>query len=171
MPAYLLFAPTYVNLLNIFAFSNLHVLSWGTKQEVLGDNDLGTAQKTAEGEVEIVLPSGQADIDEGYEEAARLLRSKTKPPERTRTPEEKRMAHEDYFRNVRTNVLLAWALSNVRDFSLVASADSKLTGILQALLASTILTGDYSNTFSEGGNQRTQIYMVVVLAFVAVSES
>lgn len=43
----------------------------------------------------------------------------------------------DYYRNVRTNVLLVWVLSN-------------------ALLVCTILGGDVSTTFSSGGNGRTQ---------------
>lgn len=41
----------------------------------------------------------------------------------------------------------------------------------QGLLVATVLHGDYSNTFATGGNARTQIFMVVILGFVAASES
>jgi chitin synthase len=51
-------------------------------------------------------------------------------------------------RNIRTNVVLVWALSN---------------GILAAL----ILTGQSNDVFDEhSGTTRTKVYMVLVLVFV-----
>lgn len=55
----------------------------------------------------------------------------------------------DYYKNIRTNVVLAWALSN-------------------GVLAAFILNGDAAGTFSDtGGVTRTKVYMVLVLIFVA----
>lgn len=131
--------------------------------------------------VNIVLPTQQADIgqdspcafwssadretDHTYDEVLDNL--KTRPPiiPRSKTAAQKQAAVQDYYRNVRTNVLLAWALSNVRIRSVPrATADRE-----QALLAATILHGDYSNTFSANGNGRTQIFMVIILVFVGLS--
>lgn len=48
----------YVNVLSIFAYANLHDLSWGTKNDDgAPSNDLGSVQGTAKGEVEIFLPT------------------------------------------------------------------------------------------------------------------
>ena len=62
--------------------------------------------------VEIILPTAQADIDSAYDDA--LLSLKTRPAilKGERTASEKDAMKQDYYRNVRTNVLLLWILSN-----------------------------------------------------------
>ncbi|KAL8292822.1 hypothetical protein RQP46_000516 [Phenoliferia psychrophenolica] len=150
MLQYLLLSATYINLLNIYAFSNLHDFSWGTKEQTTHEVDLGIAASAGSGTVEIALPSAQADIDGTYNDA--LDRIKTRPmiiprPKNTKEKEEEK---RDYYAGIRTNVLLAWVLSN-------------------AVLAGTILGGASSTAFTTGGGTtKEQIYLVVVLVFVAL---
>ncbi|GAA5888502.1 hypothetical protein JCM5296_000654 [Sporobolomyces johnsonii] len=150
MAQYMLFSPIYINLLNIFAFSNLHDFSWGTKEQNKAEIDLGITRKVGEDEVAMALPSDQDDIDVTYDRALHNLKTRPMiiPPQLT--DKQKEEAVRDFYASVRTNVLLLWVLTN-------------------ALLVATILEGDYSSTFSSGGgNGRTQIFLVIVLVFVAL---
>lgn len=109
---YFLLMPSYICTLQVYAFCNTHDVTWGTK----GDNDqkmdLGSAVVKAEAGkdiVEIEMPSEQLDIDSGYEEALNNLRE--------RQPDEKPAPNpatviEDYYREVRTRVVLVWMVAN-----------------------------------------------------------
>lgn len=59
-------------------------------------------------------------IDGAYDEA--LLKLKTRPLiiPRLKTHAEKQAGLDEYYKNVRTNVLLVWCLSNVSDHPLCA---------------------------------------------------
>lgn len=110
---YLLFAPIYINLLNIFAFSNLHDFSWGTKEQTTAEIDLGVTRKVGKDTVDMNLPSDQTDIDAAYDLSLHSLKTRpmiVPPPLSLKAKEE---AAADYFQSVRTNVLLLWVLSNV----------------------------------------------------------
>lgn len=64
MLQYVLCSPIWINVLNIYAFSNLHDFSWGTKEDGV-EEDLGSAAANKDGTVELELPTDQADIGEG----------------------------------------------------------------------------------------------------------
>lgn len=146
---YLLLAPTYINILNIYAFCNLHDFSWGTKGDTSISADLGAVVSTSKGTVEITLPTAQADIDTAYDDALNNLRTRPMIIRGDASNAEKEARQMDYYKNIRTNVVLAWALSN-------------------GVLAAFILNGDAAGTFSDtGGVTRTKVYMVLVLIFVA----
>lgn len=58
---YLLLLPSYVNILLIYAFCNLHDVSWGTKGDNGASKDLGQAKKVEKDGKEMVClddPSG-----------------------------------------------------------------------------------------------------------------
>lgn len=61
MLQYLLCSPIWINVLNIYAFANLHDFSWGTKED-RSEEDLGNAPANKDGTVEVELPTDQADI-------------------------------------------------------------------------------------------------------------
>lgn len=145
---YFIFTPTYINVLNIYAFCNLHDFSWGTKGDAHLPQDLGKVTSTGQGMAEVSLPSAQADIDTAYEEALGNLRS---PPTIIHgTSGTDALRKLDYYKNIRTNVLLLWSLSN-------------------ALLAGVILDTELTGTFDpEAGNMRTRTYILIILVFVAV---
>lgn len=139
---YLLLAPSYINILNTYAFCNLHDFSWGTKGSTTADNDLGTVTSTSQnGVVEVVLPTTQADIDSLYDQSLNNLRTRPMIIKGDESWEEKEQRRLDFYRNIRTDVLLAWALSN-------------------GLLAALILGGDNTSTFDPGsGTTRSKVYM------------
>ena len=146
---YLLLAPTYINILNIYAFCNLHDFSWGTKGDTTVSKDLGAVVSTGKGTVEITLPTAQADIDTAYDDALNNLRTRPMIIRGDASNEEKAARQMDYYKNIRTNVVLAWALSN-------------------GVVAAFILNGNTTSTFDSGsGVTRTKVYMVLVLVFVA----
>ncbi|KAF9234706.1 glycosyltransferase family 2 protein [Melanogaster broomeanus] len=95
---YLLMAPSYIAVLNVYAFANVHDVSWGTKGDNKVSTDLG------------VYRTAETDINAAYEDAIHVL--STKPPK-----EEKKVdaatQQEDYYKTFRTNVLLVWTLSNL----------------------------------------------------------
>lgn len=108
---YVLMAPSYIAVLNVYAFANVHDVSWGTKGDNKVATDLGTV--TAGGknknEVEVVVPTEQKDINAAYEDAIHVLSQKPPKEESHRDAGTKQ---EDYYKNFRTNVLLAWTLTN-----------------------------------------------------------
>ncbi|GAA6023247.1 hypothetical protein JCM10207_005221 [Rhodosporidiobolus poonsookiae] len=150
MAQYMLMAPIYINVLNIYAFANLHDFSWGTKEQNQTEIDLGITRKVGRDEVDMALPSDQTDIDAVYDGALHNLKTRPMIVPPPLTYKQKEEAVRDHYQSIRTNILLAWVLTN-------------------AVLIATILEGDYASTFSSGGgNGRTQIYLVIILIFVAI---
>jgi len=59
--------------------------------------------------VELEMPSGQLDIDSGYDEALRNLRDRLEVPQE---PPSITQEHEDYYRAVRTYMVVIWMVAN-----------------------------------------------------------
>ncbi|KAF4580727.1 Chitin synthase, class 1 [Pleurotus pulmonarius] len=144
---YLLMAPSYIAVLNVYAFANVHDVSWGTKGDNKVSTDLGvvTTGKN-KNEVEVTVPTAETDINAAYEDAIQLLSSK--PPKVDSKPDAATQ-QEDYYRTFRTNVLLAWTLSN---------------GLLAAIIVTT--TNKDSNNAGVKGYMAFLLYSVAGLAFV-----
>ena len=125
---YLLMAPSYINVLNVYAvrcalpilllsianifqFANVHDVSWGTKGDNKVETDLGVVQAAGKNtnEVEVVVPTEQKDINAAYEDALHVLQQNPPKVDQTRDAATKQ---EDYYRSFRTNVLLIWTLTN-----------------------------------------------------------
>ncbi|WVQ73359.1 hypothetical protein IAR50_002928 [Cryptococcus sp. DSM 104548] len=145
---FILFSPTYIN---VYAYSNLHDLSWGTKgSDSTQESDLGAVQGVGN-HVEVELVTAQQDIDGAYQDALdniRLKGAKEQKVEPSPNQPKSEQAQKDVYANFRTNLLLLWTLSN-------------------ALLASAILTGNTSGSFDSSSTSKTTIYMLVILIFVA----
>ena len=109
-PQYLLVMSSYVNILNVYAFSNWHDVSWGTKGSDKADA-LPSAQtsKAADGKHTVIeepdLP--QADIDSQFEQTVkRALAPHVEPKEDTSK------SLEDSYKSFRTKLITAWIFSN-----------------------------------------------------------
>lgn len=120
---YLLMAPSYIAVLNVYAFANVHDVSWGTKGDNKVSTDLGvvTTGKN-KNEVEVQVPTAETDINAAYEDAIHVL--STRPPKVESKPDPSTQ-QEDYYRGFRTNVLLAWTLSNGLLAAVIVTATAK----------------------------------------------
>jgi chitin synthase len=83
---------------------------WGTKGDTKVQTDLGVV-KTTDGKVDVALPSDEKDINEAYGDAWDLLESK---PPRHKLVVDAETRIQDKYKTIRTNVVLAWTLTNVR---------------------------------------------------------
>ncbi|KAF9050038.1 glycosyltransferase family 2 protein [Panaeolus papilionaceus] len=153
---YMLLSPTYINVLNIYAFSNLDDISWGTKEDSTPDFDLGAVTQDSHSQVDVEMPSEAADVNSIYEEAVANLRDRV-PIESPKgkavlTVAEKEASAKNYYAEVRTNVLLFWVLSN-------------------GLLLVAILSGmKETDAFGKDtGLNKVKAYMVFILAFTAIT--
>ncbi|KLO11794.1 glycosyltransferase family 2 protein [Schizopora paradoxa] len=123
---YLLMAPSYIAVLNVYAFANVHDVSWGTKGDNKVSTDLGVVDNTKSkgNSVDLDVPTDTRDIDASYEEA--LLVLSTKPP-KEEAKKDADQDNKDYYASFRTKVLLAWTLSNGLLAAAVVSATGKAT--------------------------------------------
>lgn len=105
---YFALLPSYICTLQVYAFCNAHDVTWGTKGDNITRTDLGTA-KGKDGVVELEMPSEQLDIDSCYDDALRNLRDRIEVPV---TPLSEAQAQEDYYRAVRTYMVIVWLVAN-----------------------------------------------------------
>ncbi|KAI0164991.1 glycosyltransferase family 2 protein [Xylariaceae sp. FL1272] len=118
---YFALLPSFICTLQVYAFCNTHDITWGTKGDNVMKTDLGGAVGKG-GTVELEMPSEQLDIDSGYDEALRNLRDRVE----VESPgiSESQM-QEDYYRGVRTYMVVVWMVSN----AILAMAVSEAYGI------------------------------------------
>ncbi|KAI5457155.1 chitin synthase class II [Mariannaea sp. PMI_226] len=105
---YFVLLPSYICTLQVYAFCNTHDVTWGTKGDNVMKTDLGGAVGHGE-TVELEMPSEQLDIDSGYDEALRNLRDRLEVPEK---PISESQMQEDYYKSVRTYMVLSWMIAN-----------------------------------------------------------
>ncbi|KAI9346756.1 chitin synthase-domain-containing protein [Zopfochytrium polystomum] len=133
MIQYLLLLPSYVNILMVYAFCNLHDVSWGTKGDNGNQTDLGavkSSKKDGKEVLEIEVPTDRHDINDGYNKHLQALRT---PREKEKKKRDAKTKQEDYFKNFRTNVILFWMFTN---------------GLLAVVLSSQILTNALYSTIN-----------------------
>lgn len=107
---YVLLSPTYINVLNIYAFANIHDISWGTK-DVAVTKDLGAAKSMGKDKNELVMvaPGDKEEVNESYCETLDNLRAL--PP--VEIPAlTKKQKDDSYYAFVRTMTILIWMLTN-----------------------------------------------------------
>lgn len=110
---YLLLTPTYINILNVYAFCNTHDITWGTKGDDKAEK-LSSVTLKPGGKVDVNIPTDDGDLNAQYEAEMRTFAVKA--------PEEKRVmaaseVQEDYYKGFRSRVVLFWLMCN---FGLVA---------------------------------------------------
>ncbi|KAH0832244.1 glycosyltransferase family 2 protein [Lanmaoa asiatica] len=100
---YLLMAPSYIAILNVYAFANVHDVSWGTKGDNRVSTDLGVVsvgKGPNKNEVEVAVPTAETDINAAYEDAIHVLTTKPPKAEHKADPATQQ---EDYYKTFRTN--------------------------------------------------------------------
>lgn len=107
---YLLLASSYINILMVYAFSNWHDVSWGTKGSDKAEA-LPSAQTTkSDGKTVVIeeIDRPQEDIDSQFEATVkRALRPYV--PE----VEDEKKSLEDSYKSFRTKLLICWIFSNL----------------------------------------------------------
>ncbi len=111
---YLLLTPTFTNILNVYAFCNTHDISWGTKGDDKTEKLPSVSTKDGQGKTD--LPD-EADLNTQYENELRVFTKKEVKVQKAPTPAQLDEKQQDYYRGVRTVVVLAWMVTN---FALVA---------------------------------------------------
>ncbi|CAH7688620.1 class II chitin synthase [Phakopsora pachyrhizi] len=142
---YILISPSMINVINVYAFCNVHDVSWGTKGDNKVETDLGVVKAADDGKtgkVDINVPTDEKDINAAYDDACHVLSNKP-PPEKEGIDVETKMT--DSYRNIRTNVVLAWTLTN------------------GALVAVILSTSQGSHIAVGGGNAKVNGYMAFLL--------
>ncbi|KAK8906777.1 hypothetical protein ACHAPC_006393 [Botrytis cinerea] len=143
---YLLLTPTYINILNVYAFCNTHDITWGTKGDDKAEK-LPSAVLKAGGKVDVNIPTDDGDLNAQYESEMRKIQIKAPPEKREFSAEEKQ---EDYYKWFRSSVVLFWLVCNFA-------------------LTSAVLSTAGLEKFGTGTDDTTKstIYMAVVLWSVA----
>ncbi|KAM0664843.1 hypothetical protein ACQRIT_000475 [Beauveria bassiana] len=149
---YMLLTPTYTNVLNVYAFCNTHDVSWGTK----GDDKVEKlpSVNTKDGTGKTDLPD-EGDLNAQYQRELQVFATKFKEVKKPPTAAQLQEKQMDYYRGVRTGVVLVWMLTNFAVVAVVLSSAG-----LEDVTPDT--------TQAEQRTKRTTIYMAVVLWSVAV---
>ncbi|PKS07734.1 hypothetical protein jhhlp_006342 [Lomentospora prolificans] len=145
---YVLLTPTYVNVLNVYAFCNTHDVSWGTKGDDKAEALPSVSTKDGTGKTD--LPD-ETDLDAQYMKELAVFREKPKVEKKAPTPAQLEEKQMDYYRAIRSITVLGWMISN---FALIA-----------AVLSAAGL--DHISPNQTDDDQRVNIYMSVVLWSVA----
>ncbi|KAK3326377.1 chitin synthase 3 [Apodospora peruviana] len=150
---YMLLSPTYTNVLNVYAFCNTHDISWGTKGDDKPDKLPSVSTKDGQGKTD--LPD-EGDLNAQYEREVQVFARKPVKEVKAPTPAQLEEKQMDYYRGVRTVVVLIWMIMN---FALCAVVLS--TAGLERISP----TGSQEE---DEKSKRATIYMSVVLWSVAV---
>lgn len=143
---YIVLTPTYINVLNIYAFCNTHDISWGTKGDDKAEK-LGVVNMKPGGKVDVQIPQDDGDLNAMYD--AELSKFAKKAPKEVRVVSEAEK-HEDYYKGFRSMVVLAWIFCN---------------GALAAVVLNA--AGLQRVSVTDNSSQRATIYLGVVLWSVA----
>ncbi|KEF62728.1 chitin synthase 2 [Exophiala aquamarina CBS 119918] len=111
---YIVLTPTYINVLNIYAFCNTHDITWGTKGDDKAEK-LQSVNVKPGGMVDVLIPQDDGDLNAQYETELKKFATKPIKEVKIQTPADKQ---EDYYKSFRSNVVTIWMLTN---FILVAA--------------------------------------------------
>jgi len=109
-PQYLLLAPSFTNVLNVYAFCNLHDVSWGTKGSDKADVLPSVSSKKGKDDAPAVvedIEKDQADIDASFQETVTRAVTKLSTKEEREKP-----TLDDQNKTFRTRFVAFWMLTN-----------------------------------------------------------
>jgi len=109
-PQYILLQSSYINILNVYAFSNWHDVSWGTKgADAAQALPEATVKKGTDGKTLVVevVQKDQTDLDSQFEATVKRALLPYVPP-----PEKQERTLEDSYKSFRTRLVTAWIFTN-----------------------------------------------------------
>ena len=148
MVQYVLLTPTYVNVLNVYAFCNTHDVSWGTKGDDKAEKLPSVSTKDGTGKTD--LPD-EGDLDAQYMRELGAFREKPKVEKKAPTAAQLEEKQMDYYRAVRSITVIGWMISN---FALIAAVLS--AGGLDHIKSN-------KSDSEEDDDKKVNIYMSTVL--------
>ena len=108
---YLLLMPSFTNILNVYAFSNWHDVSWGTKGADKADAlPAAKTEKAADGKHTVIgeVDLAQADIDSQFEAVVKRALAPVEV-----VVEDTKKSTDDAYKSFRTKLLATWIFSNL----------------------------------------------------------
>lgn len=145
---YLILTPTYINVLNVYAFCNTHDITWGTKGDDKAEK-LPSAKVKADGKVDVAIPTDDGDLNQQYAAELKMIESKAKKEVRVVSDSEKQ---EDYYKGFRSFVVLFWVGCNIALVAVILGTNGN----------SSLTVGG-----SEEDNTKATTYLLVILWSVA----
>lgn len=114
---YMLVSPSYINVLNVYAFCNIHDISWGTKSATKVET-LGVAKFKESGDPEkkefeilgLAVPMKGTQMNERYISQLKMIQD---PPKKVKTVIDAEESKKDYYAMFRSVVVLLWIFTNV----------------------------------------------------------
>ena len=106
---YLCLAPSFTNVLNVYAFCNLHDVSWGTKGSDKAEALPSVSSKKGKSEDAVVEEAtrNKADLEAHFKETVTRALTKVETKEEVEKP-----TMDDQNRTFRTRLVAFWMLSN-----------------------------------------------------------
>ncbi|GMM38560.1 hypothetical protein DASC09_058990 [Saccharomycopsis crataegensis] len=169
---YLLLSPMYTNILNIYAFCNIHDISWGTKGDDGSGGGAKETKKTEDGKGLVLdIPTTSQEVDDLFDKEEGLINT-VPGQESDDTPggggddddaiaqrerdRKKKLAEQkgDYYQFIRSMVVLIWCITNGGLIALVLNIGGVPT------------TKEASDKDPTGGTNATT-YLTVILWLVA----
>ncbi|KAI0032864.1 chitin synthase [Vararia minispora EC-137] len=131
---YLLMAPSFTNILNVYAFCNLHDVSWGTKgSDKIEALPSVSSSKTGDQVVVEDTLRVQEDLDEVFRETVQRAVTPLELEEHKEMP-----TPDDQNKTFRTRLVAAWMLSNAAVIVAVQNLDGLVTPLTQAQITDQI---------------------------------
>ncbi|KAJ2932176.1 hypothetical protein H1R20_g4898, partial [Candolleomyces eurysporus] len=152
---YLVLAPSFVNILNVYAFCNLHDVSWGTKGSDTVDFLPSVKSKTSLGSDALTVDdvtATQEDVDQNFQETVVRALSKVQVNETREVP-----TVEDDNKTFRTHLVSAWLISN----AILALAIQNIGGWLN--INDQFITPKKVAAFNKQAGDKRNIYFAFIL--------
>lgn len=152
---YFILAPCFTNILNVYAFCNLHDVSWGTKGSDTVDALPDVKSKAALGSDEVVVDettNTQEDIDHFFKETVVRALAKTAAVEVVETT-----TQDDDNKTFRTHLVGAWLITN----GALVLAVSNIHGWID--LTDPLINGAKLRAYTLAGNDRRNAYFAFLL--------
>ncbi|KAH0579371.1 Chitin synthase, class 1 [Termitomyces sp. 'cryptogamus'] len=152
-PQYLLLAPSFVNVLNVYAFCNLHDVSWGTKGSDKNEALPSIKSKaTADAAVVEDTMNTQEDINAAFQETVTRALKKDETQETREKP-----TLDDENKTFRTWLVASWMLSN----AILVLVVENLNGWLN--IESKNITGKFIQKWLLDYGAKRNMYFTVLL--------
>lgn len=145
---YILLSPSYVNVLNIYAFCNIDDVSWGTKGDV-GGKALEKVKMREDGTFDVSVPISKEEINQSYLNQLEKIREPA-PHEEGKPP----TSNEDYYAFIRSMTVLIWMISNFIIIAVVLA-----TGGINQFVSTASLADEKTS--------RAKVFLTVILWTVA----